>query len=196
MKKEISWNNKRRSASYWLAIEFLLCEALNMVWWIGSDDTVTAGLRNLIKAIYGWLIPNDPYHLFSLMLGWLTVHSFAIGAIALMNGRLSSLRDKKKDERLFQFTSKSVFMGDVILGIFLEVTALNGLITMTDTFHLTSFPFLLFLGFVIFDRFLVNYLSNYLIFLFCLRLFHILKLFDIMNLRFLQCTYYLFLYIC
>lgn len=134
MTRFISWNNNRRSWSYWLAIELLLFTGLNISWWLDTSNSV-------IKLINSFMMMTFNLYKVQLFLGSiLPIHLFVILVIACINHLVGFLPDIKRIKILvlFQFYLKSAFLSDIMIGVTLEGIALAGLEKLGDTFQSTS----------------------------------------------------------
>lgn len=134
MRKFISWNNKRRSWSYWLGIELLLFAGLNISWWLDTSNSI-------IKLINSFMMMT--FNLYKVQLfirSILPIHLLVILVIACINHLVGFLPDIKRVKifGLFQFYLKSAFLGDILIGVSLEGIALAGLDKLSDTFQATS----------------------------------------------------------
>lgn len=134
MRKFISWNNKRRDWSYWLAIELLLLTGLNISWWLDTSNSI-------IKLINSFMTMT--FNLYKVQLfirSILPIHLVVILVIACINHLVSFLPDIKRVKLfgLFQFCLKSAFLSDLMVGILLEGIALEGLRKLGGTLQTTS----------------------------------------------------------
>lgn len=134
MRRFISWNNKRRTWSYWLAIELLLFAGLNISWWLDASNSVIHLINSFIRMTFN-------LHKVQLFLrSILPIHLLIILVIACVNHLIGFLPDIKRVKILgmFQFYLKSAFLSDILIGISLEEIALAGLEKLGDTFQSTS----------------------------------------------------------
>lgn len=134
MRRFISWNNKRRSWSYWLAIELLLFTGLNISWWLDTSDPI-------IKLINSFNMMTFNLHNVQLFINSiLPVHLVAILVIACINHLIGFLPDIKRIKILgfYQICLKSAFLSDFMIGASLGGIALAGLEKLGETFQPTS----------------------------------------------------------
>lgn len=134
MRQFISWNNQRRTWSYWLAIELLLFTGINISWWLDTSNSII----NLINSFM--MMTFNLYKVQLFIRSILPIHLFAILVIACINHLVGFLPDIKRVKilGLFQFYMKSAFLSDIMIGVSLEGIALAGLEKLGETFQSTS----------------------------------------------------------
>lgn len=134
MRRFISWNNKRRSWSYWLAIELLLFTGLNISWWLDTSDPI-------IKFINSFMMMTFNLYTAKLFIrSILSIHLLVILVIACINHLVGFLPDIKRVKILgcYQMCLKSAFLSDFAVGVLLGGIALAGLEKLGETYQPTS----------------------------------------------------------
>ncbi len=137
MNKYISWNNKRRDVYYWIALEMLIFIAICSSW-LDMKNSFAVALRDIIDDSYSrfFLYSDVSYILYNLLIMNLCV----LIVIALLNQLIGQLPDFNcmKSGGLFSLFSQSALLGDFVIGFFLEISAINGLIQWSETLEITS----------------------------------------------------------
>lgn len=142
MRKFISWNNKRRTWSYWIAIELLLFTGLNISWWLDSSNST-------IKLIYTAIMMSFNLHTVQLFIRSIfPIHLTVMLIIACVNHIVGIIPNIKRIKLfgLYQFYLKSAFLSDLMVGILLEEIALEGLRKLSETFRSTSIALWVYCG--------------------------------------------------
>ena len=137
MKRYISWNNRRRTAFYWISAALLLLTAMNPSVWFGAEDPGILGkFQEALYKGYEAVLPRESFLLSgadSLLSAWLTGTLLLLLLLAAVNQLIGQLPDGR-DSLLW----KTAVLMDLAVGILLEWQAAEGLWKMGESFRLTS----------------------------------------------------------
>lgn len=141
MNKYISWNIKRRDAYYWIAIVMLIITTINASSWLNMENPFAVVLRDKIDDLYMIFFPYPYFNKVGYILCNFFVLNFCMFmVIVLFNQIVGQLTNFNciKGRGFFSLFFQSAFLGDFFIGIFLEISAVNGLIQLYESFEITS----------------------------------------------------------
>lgn len=141
MNKYISWNIKRRDVYYWIALGMLIITTINASSWSNIENPFAIVLRDKIYDLYNKFFPYPNFNEVGYILCNFFVLIFCMFiVIVLFNQIVGQLTNFYciKSRGLFSLFFQSAFLGDFVIGIFLEISAVNGLIQLYESFEITS----------------------------------------------------------
>lgn len=160
MKKAISWNNNRRCLEYWISISCLLFCGLNVTGFFSlNGHPLARSLRGNLYKWYSLLIPSFTnnrhgveYYLFTLI----TLYLIEILIIWLLNQLLGVFPNLQvsENENRHAYLLKTVVLGDIVIGIFLELYAIRGMFELCTVFKSTSVATWMYIAVMLYGSFL------------------------------------------
>ena len=144
MEREISWNNRRHPAIYWISVLMLLFVAQNIQWLISLGKSSL--FRTIRDLLFKWqesflpLFSNGTGRVEYVLLTLCTFHLLIIILIWLANHLCGFLPNTQISEspHIYSYLFKTVVIEDIAIGIVLEIYAISGLFNLQKSFRNTS----------------------------------------------------------
>lgn len=160
MKKVISWNNRRHGVAYWISIVVLFFVGFDFVSFYSMDSSSLPGiLRDKVFELYSHIMPSFvnnaigvEYYLYTLI----TFYLIGLVFVFLMNhvlGIIPNLRASERPHR-YGYLTKTVVIGDIVVGILLEMNAFRGIFASSREFSVTSIVIWLYIAVILYGSYL------------------------------------------
>ena len=150
MKKYINWNNKRRRLQYWISIGLLISIVINIDFAFEIEEyPLIRIITNIMYDFYEIFLHSIMYlGLASRLFTVLSLNFIIIGVIAIFNHLIGMLPNAKllKVKIKYTFIGKNAFIGDIFIGVILEVFSLNSLFKFMERYTIMSIVVWLYSG--------------------------------------------------